>query len=73
MVIRYLGSADIAGWFGVQTHTVNAWRRRYEDFPEPDALIGDTPGWLPEREAEIRQWESNRPGQGAFGGRPRKE
>lgn len=65
----YLSAADIARWFGVEARTVHKWRSRYADFPEPDATIGDVPGWEPERELEIRQWEAGRPGQGAGGGR----
>lgn len=74
-VIRYLSTTNIAEWFGVSPATVTKWRNRYNDFPAPDAEVGiDTAtcvaGWLPEREQEIRDWEANRPGQGAGGGRP---
>ncbi|MCH9275283.1 hypothetical protein JS533_003195 [Bifidobacterium amazonense] len=37
---------------------------------EPDATIGDTKSWLPET---IDEWNRNRPGRGAGGGRPRKK
>jgi hypothetical protein len=62
-VIRYRSTADVAAWFGVEARTVVKWRSRYEDFPPPDAQIGDVVGWLPEREQEIRRWEASRPGQ----------
>ncbi|NYI25824.1 hypothetical protein [Aeriscardovia aeriphila] len=38
--------------------------------PEPDATIGSTRGWLPET---IDYWRAHMPGQGAGGGRPRKD
>lgn len=40
-------------------------------FPAPDGYVGRGPWWRREREAEIREWERARPGQGAGGGRPR--
>jgi hypothetical protein len=61
----YLSTADIAQWFGVAARTVTKWRERYPDFPAPDAVIGSVAGWLPEREGEIRDWNSSRPGAGA--------
>ena len=70
-MITYLSTADIAAWFGVQVPTVEKWRKRYNNFPEPDAMIGTTAGWLPARWAELCAWETSRPGPGAGGGRPR--
>lgn len=65
-MIRYLGAADVAAWFGVDARTVTKWRARYPEFPTPDAMTGGrVPGWLPERETQIRQWEAQRPGRGA--------
>lgn len=71
-MISYLGTSDIAEWFGVDRATIVQWRRRYPDFPAPDAAISSTAGWLPQRKAEIVAWEASRPGRGAGGGRPRK-
>jgi len=75
LTLRYLGMVEIGEWFEVSHRTVALWRRRYvadHPFPEPDVVIGRTPGWSPARESEIRAWERARPGQGAGGGRPRK-
>lgn len=55
--IDYLGTRDLAEWFGVQPNTVTAWTHRYSDtFPKPDAYIRNTPGWLPERKDEVMTW-----------------
>lgn len=64
-MIEYLSTADIAGWFGVTVRAVSQWMNRFNDFPQPDAIIGKVYGWLPEREAEIRAWHANRPPQGS--------
>jgi hypothetical protein len=70
---KYLSQAEIASELGVAKNTVNMWRARYDDFPPPDAHVGDSPGWLADRLPEIRAWRDSRPGQGAGGGRPRKD
>ncbi|MGC7101807.1 hypothetical protein ACPZ19_44650 [Amycolatopsis lurida] len=73
--LRYVDMVEIGSWFDVSHRTVATWRTRYADshpFPEPDVIIGRTPGWAISREQEIRDWERVRPGQGAGGGRPRK-
>jgi hypothetical protein len=69
--IQYNSAADLAALFGVQPGTIETWRSRYADFPQPDAYVGRYAGWLPSREVELRAWEANRPGRGAGGGRPR--
>jgi hypothetical protein len=69
--IRYNSAADLAALFGVKPGTIETWRSRHKDFPEPDAYVGRYAGWLPSREAELRAWEASRPGRGAGGGRPR--
>jgi len=72
---RYADMVEIGTWFNVSHRAVANWRSRYADshpFPEPDVIIGRTPGWSPDRRSEIEQWEAARPGQGAGGGRPRK-
>ncbi len=71
MTTRYFSTAEIAHEFGVTRQTVQYWRRS-PTFPKPDANIGEVPGWLPHRMTEIQTWHANRPGQGAGGGRPRK-
>ena len=60
--IKYMSIADIAALFGVQPNTAEKWRQRYADFPTPDAATGmghsrPVDGWLPKREAEIREWK----------------
>jgi hypothetical protein len=75
-----VGISVIATWFGVTRAAVQHWLERHPDFPAPDVRIRQFSGpsakpsyvygWRPDREAEIREWESNRPGQGAGGGRP---
>lgn len=75
--IQYMSVADIAALFDVAPGTVEKWRQRYDNFPVPDAVIGighgmPIRGWLPDREAEFREWKKTMPGRGAGGGRPRK-
>jgi hypothetical protein len=76
--VQYVDMADVGAWFGVSGATVAKWRTRYADThpcPAPDAMVGArTPGWLPEREEEWREWERTRPGQGVGGGpKPRED
>lgn len=72
------GVAGVAQWFGVKPETVTKWMLRHPGYPEPDVTISPgrngrpDQGWLPEREAEWREWKASLPGQGAGGGRPRK-
>ena len=64
-----LGTAASA-WFGwpfaltAGCAAVSAYK-----LPQPDATIGRTRGWLPET---IDRWNTQRPGRGVGGGRPRK-
>lgn len=72
---RYVDMVEIAGWFGISHRAVANWRTRYADthpFPEPDVIVGRTPGWSRKRRPEIETWAAGRPGPGAGGGRPRK-
>ncbi len=72
---RYADMVEIGTWFDVSHRAVANWRSRYAEshpFPEPDVIIGRTPGWSPGRRSEIEQWAAARPGQGAGGGRPSK-
>jgi hypothetical protein len=70
---EYLSQTDLARELDVARATVAVWRGRYPDFPKPDVMVGDVPGWRKERLTEIRAWLTTRPGQGAGGGRPRKD
>jgi hypothetical protein len=75
MTEHYLGVLGIGEALGVSRHAVHKWRSRYpgdsdHPFPEPDVEIDGTPGWRPDRLAEIIQWRSDLPGRGVGGGRP---
>lgn len=58
---RYLAMADIARRCGLAPSTVRTYRLRGE-LPEPDAWIGDTPGWTVDT---IDRYRLTLPGQGA--------
>lgn len=64
VTLRLHGTGIIAGWFEVQTITVDQWLTRHIGFPLPDYVVssgkGGVPGWLPGREGEIRTWHANR-------------
>lgn len=64
MTIEYLSVTDVAKRLDISTAAVSAYK-----LPEPDATIGRTRGWLPDT---IDQWNTQRPGRGVGGGRPRK-
>lgn len=68
MTTIYLSLADIAARVGVEPSTIRTYRSQGR-LPEPDAMTGPTPGWLP---ATVDAWVKNRPGRGVGGGRPRK-
>ena len=69
MRVRYMAQEDIGRRLGKGRTTVNVWRARYKDspdpFPEPDADTGfgehPLPGWLPERMDEIWAWLARHP------------
>ncbi|MFB4273047.1 helix-turn-helix transcriptional regulator [Nonomuraea sp. GTA35] len=63
----YWTMADIAEHLGIKLRSVHTYRTR-GDLPPEDHMIGRTPVWRP---ATITSWK--RPGQGAGGGRPRKD
>lgn len=64
----YLTMTDIAARLGIEPGTVRKYRSSGR-LPEPDIMLGATPGWLP---ATIDTWATSRPGRGVGGGRPRK-
>jgi hypothetical protein len=75
MAERYVGVLGIAEAKGITRHAVHKWRSRHPDgsaypFPPPDVEIDGTPGWRPNRLAEIMRWRDGLPGRGAGGGRP---
>ena len=54
-MIHYLDQADIAHLLGIKPQTVRAWRVRGK-LPEPDCMLGDRPGWLPDNiHSKLRQ------------------
>ncbi|MFT3663188.1 MAG: XRE family transcriptional regulator [Gordonia sp. (in: high G+C Gram-positive bacteria)] len=57
MTSIYLSAAEVAERIGVVRSAISRYK-----MPEPDALIGQTRGWLPET---IDEWNANRPGRGA--------
>lgn len=71
----------VARLLGVQPKTISQYLSeskgdgRYADnpFPEPNGHIGRGPYWRLERKEEILKWAESRPGQGAGGGRPRRD
>lgn len=56
-VARYLSRGEVAARLGVAPGTLSRYR-----LPAPDAVIGDTRGWLPET---VDAWHAQRPGRGA--------
>lgn len=64
MTARYLSLKELAAHIGVQAATAVKYK-----LPEPDALIGDVRGWLPET---VDAWNAARPGKGAGAGRKPK-
>jgi hypothetical protein len=75
--VHYLSAAMVSAELGIKHESFQTWRKRYPDFPPPDAHIGpvaarDTrrasmDGWSRERLPEIVAWVAARPGQGAPG------
>nr|WP_225752412.1 XRE family transcriptional regulator [Pseudoclavibacter sp. Marseille-Q3772] len=55
-MIVYLSTSEFTARIGVKRDTLN----RYQ-LPEPDAMIGNIRGWLPET---IDKWNASRPGRG---------
>lgn len=79
---------EVAAELGVKPRTITQWmvrslpsldskgkKRLYADhpFPAPARYAGKSPEWERSRLPEIKNWHATRPGQGAGGGRPRKE
>ena len=60
-MISYLSRTEVAARIGVKPDTLGRYK-----LPEPDAIIGSTRGWLPER---IDAWNASRPGKGGGSGR----
>lgn len=68
--LRYLDTAALAARVGLSPDTIRTYRRRTPHLvPEPDVMVGEFAGWLPET---VDAWLAQRPGPGVGGGRPRK-
>ncbi|NDL58625.1 MerR family transcriptional regulator [Phytoactinopolyspora mesophila] len=59
-MIRALSMAEVARALEMETGTIRTYRKRGV-LPDPDVMIGDVPGWMPET---IDAWNANRPGRG---------
>lgn len=59
--VQYLSRGQLAERIGVQPDSLSKYR-----LPEPDALVGRMPGWLP---ATVDAWNAARPGRGNWRGR----
>jgi len=55
-MMRYLGRTQVAHRIGVKPDTLNRYK-----LPEPDAMVGDKPVWLPRT---VDEWNARRPGRG---------
>lgn len=77
---KYWGLRDIAEYLGIEYSSARTYHGRAEihrrkdtvrpgDMPPPAERFGNSPVWEP---ATIVQWHAQRPGKGAFGGRPKK-
>jgi predicted DNA-binding transcriptional regulator AlpA len=71
MTTKRIGTAWVAQRAGVSPRTIASYAARGQ-MPKPSACdcCGHSPTWTWD---EITAWLANRPGQGAGGGRPRKE
>lgn len=56
MTVQFLSRPQVAARIGVRRETLNKYT-----LPEPDAMVGGLPGWLPET---IDSWQATRPGRG---------
>ncbi|MDO4888172.1 MAG: transcriptional regulator [Actinomycetaceae bacterium] len=61
MTVRYLSATEAAARLGIRPASFHSYVRKGLT-PEPDALVGDVRGWLPET---IDEWNKHRPGRGA--------
>jgi len=64
MTQHYLSRAQFGERIGVKPASLGRYK-----LPEPDAMIGDVRGWLPDT---IDTWHAARPGKGAGAGRKPK-
>lgn len=60
MTSEVWGMRDVATFLDVAYESVRKYRHQRK-LPEPDVMIGSSPGWHPDT---IRQWNEDRPGHG---------
>lgn len=65
----YLDMPAVAARLDVTESTIRKYRSQGR-LPEPDIMLGQSPGW---RATTIDAWIKARPGRGVGGGRPRKD
>ena len=60
----YAGPAVVAGWLGVSRAAFGNWLRRYDDYPEPVAVIAgperNSSCWRYEQRAEWIEWANGK-------------
>lgn len=54
--MQFWGRKEVAQFLGVKTDSINGYQ-----LPDPDAMIGNHRGWLPQT---IKEWKEDRPGRG---------
>jgi len=57
MLIRYLSVSQVAERTGLSLNTVKSYSQIPGRMPQPDAMIGQVKGWLPET---IDRWSARR-------------
>ena len=61
MTVQYIGPVQVGEALGVSRFAVPRWQARFpagssHPFPPPDIEVDGTPGWRPNRIAEISRW-----------------
>lgn len=73
MAVQYIGPVQLGEALGVSQFAVPRWQARFpadsnHPFPEPDIEVDGTPGWRPNRLAEVARWRDGL--RNTAGGRP---
>lgn len=60
----YVDLGHVAGWFGITRNAATMWLERFDNCPEPDAVIllpsgREILGWLPSRREEWEKWKAD--------------
>lgn len=67
--VGMVGVAEIAARAGVRADTVQHWRLRYDDFPEPADELAMGPVWF---WADVEPWIETHKATKSKGGRPKR-